>query len=37
MWIYGHVLFLIYWRSMWHALARRDFHWGGDQQARYGE
>lgn len=35
MWIYGHLLFLIYWRSMWHALAKRDFHWGGDQQERY--
>ena len=36
MWIYGHVLFLVYWRSAWHALRKRDFHWGGDQQSRYG-
>jgi cellulose synthase/poly-beta-1,6-N-acetylglucosamine synthase-like glycosyltransferase len=35
MWIYGHLLFLIYWRSMWHALRQHDFHWGGDQQDRY--
>jgi poly-beta-1,6-N-acetyl-D-glucosamine synthase len=35
MWIYGHLLFLVYWRSAWHALAQRDFHWGGDQAGRY--
>jgi biofilm PGA synthesis N-glycosyltransferase PgaC len=35
MWIYGHLLFLVYWRSAWHALRKRDFHWGGDQQDRY--
>jgi len=36
MWIYGHVLFLVYWRSAWHAARKRDFHWGGDQANRYG-
>jgi biofilm PGA synthesis N-glycosyltransferase PgaC len=35
MWIYGHVLFLIYWRSAIHAAQKKDFHWGGDQQERY--
>lgn len=38
MWVYGHLLFLIYWRSMWHALRGGDFHWGGNQaQDRYAE
>jgi len=35
MWIYGHLLFLIYWRSAWHSLRKTDFHWGGDQAGRY--
>jgi hypothetical protein len=35
MWVYGHVLFLIYWRAAWHAACKRDFHWGGDQAGRY--
>jgi len=35
-WIHnGHLLFLVYWRSAWHALRKRDFHWGGDQAGRY--
>ena len=37
MWIYGHVLFLIYWRSAIHAVRKTDFHWGGDQANRYAD
>ena len=35
MWIYGHVLFLVYWRSAWHPTQKKNFTWGGDQGERY--
>jgi len=35
MWIYGHLLFLVYWRSAWHAANKKNFAWAGDQGGRY--
>jgi hypothetical protein len=35
MWVYGHLLFLVYWRAMWHAVRKTDFAWSGDQGGRY--
>lgn len=34
MFVYGHLLFLIYWRAAWHAWTKKPFNWAGDQ-ARY--
>ena len=35
MWIYGHLLFLVYWRAAWHAMSKKNFQWAGDQAGRY--